>query len=167
MPIIASEIQFRLSGGAANADANASLGGAISANAVSGTSLNNLFDDITGEENAASEAEYRCFYVRNGNATLTLQNAVIYVTNQVAGGALAEIGVGTAALGGTEQTVANENTAPTGVTYSAPATRATGLALGNIGPSSHKAVWVRRTAANSAAVNNDGFTWEVAGDTAA
>ena len=52
-------------------------------------------------------------------------------------------------------TVANETTAPAGVSFSAPTTKASGLAMGaNLAAQNVKAYWVRRTATNSAAVNN-------------
>jgi hypothetical protein len=40
-----------------------------------------------------------------------------------------------------------------------------GVALGNIPAGQCKAFWIRRTAANSAALSNDGVTIAVAGDT--
>jgi hypothetical protein len=167
MAITASDIEFRLSGGSGNSDPNASLGGAISSTAVSGTALNNLFDNVSGDENAASDVEYRCFYVRNSHGSLTWESVVVWISAETAGGAAIAIGLGTSAVNGTEQTVANEGTAPTSVTFSAPTTKGAGLSIGNIPAGQHKAVWVRRTAANTAALDNDGATIRAEGDTAA
>jgi hypothetical protein len=55
--ITASDLQTRLSGGGANADPNASLGGVMSSTAWAGGVLHDLFDVVTGDENAASEVE--------------------------------------------------------------------------------------------------------------
>lgn len=162
MPIIASEIQYRLSGGAANADANASLGGAKSTQVVPA----NLFDDVSSAESAAGDVEYRCFYVHNNNGSLALQNAKIWIQTNTTGNRLA-IGVGTAAINNTEQTVANESTAPSGVAFSQPANLAAGLDLGTIPAGQHKAVWVRRTVAAATPANNDTYLLRVQGDTAA
>jgi hypothetical protein len=63
--------------------------------------------------------------------------------------------------------VANESTAPASQTFTAPTTKGTGLAIGNIPAGSVAAIWVRRTAANTVAVNNDGVTIRCEGDTAA
>jgi hypothetical protein len=52
--------------------------------------------------------------------------------------------VGTSAVNGTEQTIANETTAPTSVTFSAPSTAGTGLALGDIPAGQRRAIWLRR-----------------------
>lgn len=162
MPIIASEIQYRLSGGAANSNPNASLGGAKSSTAVP----SNLFDDVTSEESAAGDTEYRCIYVHNNNGSLTLQNAVIWISANTTGNRIA-IGAGTSAINGTEPSVADENTAPAGVSFSQPSTKDAGIALGNIPAGQHKAVWVRRTVAPSTAASNDTYTLRVEGDTAA
>ena len=121
MPITSTDLKFRLSGGAANSDPNASLGGAKSSTEI-GTGLHNLFDQVGSAETTSGDTEYRCFYVHNAHATLALENAVIYIqSNTPSGDTSVEIAVGSAAVNGTEQTVANESTAPTGVTFSSAA----------------------------------------------
>lgn len=181
MPIVAGDILLKLSVSAAagnttaQADPNASLGDQISTTQVSGTALNNLFDDVTGDESAAGDVEYRCVFVHNNHATLAFQNAVVYLSAETAGGAamaLATDNVAASAVGSASaqaDTVANENTAPSAVSaFSAPTTKAAGLSLGTINAGNVKAFWVRRTVtAATAAANNDGGTIAVAGDTAA
>lgn len=162
MPIVATEILFRLSGGAANADPLASLGGAKSSSSAGA----NILDDILAAESGAGYTDYRCIYVHNGNASLTLQNAVIWLASNTTSTATdIAIGLGTSAISGTEQTVANEATAPTGVTFSSPATYATGLLIGSLAAAAHKAVWVRRTVNALAPASSDTFTLRVQGDT--
>jgi len=169
MPIVSADIDFRLSGGAANSDPNASLGGVKSSTEITAASLHNLFDQVASAESSAGDVEYRCFYVHNAHATLALQNAVIWVqTNTPASDTTVDIGLGASAVNGTEQTVANESTAPSGVTFSAPATEGAALSIGNIPAGQHKAVWVRRTISAAAAANNlDNVVLRVKGDTAA
>lgn len=162
MPIIASEIQYRLSGGASNSDHNASLGGVKSSNSLSGT----LFDDVSSAQAAAGLVEYRCFYVHNNNGTLTLIAPKVWIqSNTPSATTTVAIGLGTSAQGGTEQTVANEGTAPSGVTFSGPADFATGISLGDIPNGGHRAVWVRRTVNAGTAAVADSFTIRVQGDT--
>lgn len=183
MAITAAEILFKLStgnsGSAGNASAqgnvNASLGKFIATTQVTDASLNNLFDDLTGDENAqgGSYQDYRCIFVHNSNASLTLQNAVMWLSAEVAGGAVIAIGVDPAAASaigsGTQQgaVITTDTSAPAGVTFSAPTTKGTGIALGNIPAGQCRAIWIRRTAANTSALNNDGATVRVEGDTAA
>lgn len=168
MPITSTDIKFRLSGGGSNTDPNASLGGAKSSTEI-GTGLHNLFDQVGSAETTSGDTEYRCFYVHNAHATLALENALIYIqSNTPSGDTSVEIAVGSAAVNGTEQTVANESAAPTGVTFSSAANLGAALALGNIPAGQHRAVWVKRIVnAGAAAYNDDQVTLRVQGDTAA
>ena len=180
MAITQSDILWKLSvtsGSAGNSTSGTpagSLGKYISTTQLSGTTLNNLFDDISGDENAASTVDYRCIFIHNAHASLTYQSPVIWISSEVSGGASIAIAVdGTAAsaIGSASAQaaqIANETTAPTGTGgFSSPTSKATGLSLGSIAAGSCKAVWIRRTAANNAALNNDGVTFAVEGDTAA
>lgn len=180
MSIASSDIVLRLSvttGSAGDSTAGTpagSLGKYVSTTALSATPLNNLFDDISGAENAASTVDYRCVFVLNNHATLTLQNAVVYLSSEVAGGASIAIATDNVAISAKGSAsaqaaqIANETTAPTGVSaFSSPTTAGAGLSLGSIPAGQVKAVWVRRTAANSAALDADGVTLAVTGDTAA
>lgn len=180
MPIASTDVLFKYSttaGAAGNTTAGSagtSLGKYISTTPIQDATLDNLFPDITGDENAASNVDYQAFFVHNNHATLTLQNTVVWLASEVAGGAntaIATDNIAASAVGASTAqaaTIATKNTAPTGTSaFSAPTTKATGLSLGNIGPGQVKAIWVRRTATNSAAQNNDGVTIRVEGDTAA
>lgn len=167
---MAATLELRLSGGASNTDPNAALGGARSTQAggIVPTSLtaNSLFDDVTGAEEQAGDTEYRCVYVRN-SGDVAAQNTVIWLSaNTADADTTIDIGLGTSAVDGTEQTVANENTAPSSVTFSAPSTEGGGLSIGTLNASSHKAVWLRRTVNATAGASNDTFTFAAAFDTA-
>lgn len=168
MPITSSDIKFKLSGGATNTDGNASLGGAISINDAP-TTLNGLFDRVSAAESASGDTEYRCIYVKNNHPSLTLYAARIWISaNTPSPDTTIEIGLGTSAIGGVEQTVANEDTAPTGVTFSAPSNYDTALSIGDIPAGQHKAIWIKRIVnPNAAAYSGDSFTITVRGETAA
>ena len=164
MPIVSGDIVYRLSGGAGNSNPDASLGGAKSSTVMS----TNLFDAVSSVESAAGDIEYRAFYVHNAHAALTMENAVCWIqANTPSGDTTLDIGLGTSAVNGTEQTVANESTAPSGVTFSAAATEGAAIALGNIPPGQHRAVWLRRTVNAAAAASNDTANLRVKCDTQA
>lgn len=169
MPITATEIQYMHSGGAANADPNASLGGVISTTEITDATLHNLFDLVSGDESSAGDVEYRCFYLKNNHGSLEWQNVSVWVETDNSGvDTEIAIGLGTAAIGGTEQTVADESTAPAGVTFDTALGEANELVIGNIPAGSHKAVWVRRTvSAAASAASNLNVTIRANGDTAA
>lgn len=179
MAITATDLLYKYSVAAAAGNTTAgtaatSLGDQVSTTAIADAVLNNLFDNVTGDQAAAGMTDYRCLFVHNAHASLTLQTPKVWISAEVAGGATFSIGVdptAASAVGAAAPqavAVGDETTAPGGVTFSAPTTKATGLALGDLGPGQVKAIWVRRVVApGTAAINNDGATIRVEGDTAA
>lgn len=181
MPIISSDIKIKLSiktGSAGNSAAqpsvNASLGKYISTTEITDNTLNNLFDDISGDENAASTVDYRCIFVHNSHASLTYLSPKVWLSAEVANGASVAIAIdditasAIGASGAQAAEIATETSAPSGVgSFSSPTTKGSGLSLGDIPAGQTRAVWVKRTAANNAALDNDGATISVEGDTAA
>lgn len=169
MAILGTDILYRLSGGAANSDPNASLGGAKSSTAIVDNTLNNLWDDVSGDEGSAGDTEYRAFYVHNNHGTLTLLAPKVWISaDTTSTNDEVDIGIGSSAVNGTEQTVANESTAPSAVTFSHPTTKSAGLSLTDIPAGQHKAVWVRRVVgASAAALDNNAYNITVEGDSAA
>ena len=167
MAIVSTDITFPLSGGSGNSDPNLALGGAVSTTVWAGGTLHDLFDIITGDENAASTVDYRCVYVKNTHGSLTWEAVKLWISAETAGGASISIGLDPAGVNSVGTTIANENAAPSGVTFTAPTTKGTGLSIGNIPAGQYQAIWIRRTAANSSAIDNDGATLTAEGDTAA
>lgn len=165
MPLITGDFVTRLSGGAGNASGNASLGGVKSANAASGT-VDALFDATGSAEAVAGDVEYRCVYLHNGNGSSTMLSAVAWISaNTPNANTTLAIGVGSSAVNGTEQTVADESSAPAGVSFSEPATQGAGIALGDIPAGQHRAIWLRRTVtAGAGASANDTWTLNYAAD---
>jgi len=166
MAVLSADIKFYLSGGAANSVPASSLGGAKSSVEVNPATL---WDNVTSAEAAAGDVEYRCIYVGNSNGTDTLLTAAAWISsNTPSASTTLDIGLGTASISATEQSVVNESTAPSGVSFSAPSTQGAGLSIGNLSAGAYKAIWLRRTVnAGAAAYNNDGATINVGGDTGA
>ena len=171
MPIVAADIKYYES--ATTAGGINSLGGAITATLAS-SAVNGLFDVVSGAESAAGDTEYRCIYVKNTHATLTLQNAVLWIDTQTTSTqtdlavGLDPAGVGDGSTTGVAATVADENTAPAGVTFTAPSSLGTGITIGNIPAGQAQAIWLRRNVnAGAAAFSNDTTSITVQGDTAA
>jgi hypothetical protein len=182
--ITAGDIVWKYSVAGAATAGNATAGSAattwqgkyMSSTAWAGGGTNDLFDDISGAENAASTVDYRCLFIHNSNAANAYQTPVVYLSSEVAGGASIAVAADTTAASAigssTAQALAaaTSETAPggtiTGLTYSSPTTAAAGVSLGaSIGVANCKAFWIRRTAANSAALSADGVTLAVSGDT--
>jgi hypothetical protein len=169
MPIVASDIKIRLSGGGANSDPNASLGGAKSSTEVTDNSTHNLFDQVSGTESNAGDTEYRGVYVHNGHGSLTAQALHVYISSNTGSSTTTiDIALAGEGLNATMETIANENTAPAGETFSAPTTYAGGLDMGNVPSGQHYGLWIRRTVdAATAAANDDSVTIKYDCDTAA
>ena len=162
MPIISTDIKYRLSGGAANADPMLSLGGFKSSVDMAAT----IFDGVASEDAAAGDIEYRCVYIHNAHATLAMLAPKIWIeANTPSASTTVAIGLGTSAVNATEQTVANENAAPSGVSFSEPTNFAGGVPLIDIPAGQSRAVWIKRTVTAGATVAADSFTLRTQCDT--
>lgn len=167
MAILASEIkEYRSTFSNSGID---SLGGAITATEIVDNTTHNIWDVVSSTESNSGDTEYRCIYVKNTNGTLTLQAAKVWIaTNTPSTDTSVEIGLGSSAVNGTEQTVANEGTAPTSVTFSTAAGEGNALTIGDIPTGQHKAIWIKRiVGATAGAYNDDNYVLSYAGDTAA
>jgi hypothetical protein len=174
MPIVASDIVFRLSVAAAAGDTTGgtpatSLGDQVSTTVITPAALENIFDNVSGAEALAGDVEYRGIFVLNNHATLTLTGATASVQSQTAGGATADIALDNIAVSAKGSaspqmaTIANENTSPGG---SAGAFGAGPLSIGDIGPGQVKGIWIRRTVgAATGGTNLDGLVIAIGGDT--
>lgn len=172
MPIVAGDLEYRLSGGAANTSPAAALGGAMSTagGGVITTAVdNNLFDDVSGAESAAGSVEYRGFYIKNNHGSLSLTSAVVWIDALTSDSTDEfDIALAAEAVNVTMATIANETTAPATVVFTRPVTKGAGLAIGTIPAGQMKGIWIRRTVnAGSAAVAANSGSIRVEGDTAA
>lgn len=169
MAITASDLEFYLSGGAGNTDPNASLGGIISTTAITNSSDNNLFDDVTGDEADSGDTEYRGIYFKNNHGSLTLQNTVVWFSsNTTSADDTLNMALAGEGVNATMETVGNESTAPSGESFTAPASKGAGLSFGNIATGQRYGLWIQRVvSASAAAANANAATISVEGDTAA
>lgn len=176
MPIQETDILLKLStksGSAGNSLTStpaASLGKYISQTELVSASLHNLFPVVTGDENAARTVKYRCIFVHNNHTTLTHVGVVAWLVSEASGGcsiAIAIDGVAASVIGSASaqaDEVATELVAPTGESFTAPTSKVTGISLGDIPAGQCRAVWVRQTAAASAAKDSDDVYIRVEGD---
>lgn len=168
MPLVAADIKiFKTTN---------NLGGAITANELVSATLNGLYDKFTGDETTAGGTFYACIYVKNDHGSITAENLRQFILSETDhAGINFSLGLGTSALNGVEQTIANETTAPAGVTFGDTDTTTTGaatqddtLTLGDVPFGQHRAVWVRCVIdAGTTAVNNYQATMRFLLDTAA
>jgi hypothetical protein len=137
---MASAIQFRLTGGAANADPNASLGGTRSSVQVSAIVLNNLFADVTPAQAAAGATHYRAIDLFNsGDAQAGVVKAY---TDPNTTSTDTTIELGGDALE-SSLSIANETTAPVGISFQ-DYTTSSRLSCPNIPVGQGFRLWVKR-----------------------
>lgn len=161
MAIVAKDVKFYLSGGASNANPKAALGGVISSHDDLALDIvGALFDDVTSAEATAGTTEYRCYYVKNTSASswysveVWIQADTSSASTSLAIG-LDPVGNGDGVSTGVATTIANETTAPSGVSFTSP-TGSPGLSVGTLAAGEVRAVWVRRTVnAGAAAAAED------------
>lgn len=169
MPINSANLVYYLSGGTNNSNPNASLGGVRSTTTVGG-GINNLFDDVTGTESTAGMVDYRCIYFRNQDSDADgLMNPVVWISsNTPSSSSEIYIGIGSGGKNATAVTIANELTAPAGVSFSYPSTKGTALALPSqpYVQNDYVAIWIKRViTALAPSASSDPATIRVEGDT--
>lgn len=170
MAILTTDVDTRLSGGASESDPDNSLGGVKSSVELSPTvAEENLFNNVDGAEASAGSTKYRGLYYHNGHASLTLQSTVIWFSTQTpSSDTSVEMALAGEGLNATMETIANENTAPVGESFTAPATKGAGLSMGNVPFSQHFGFWLKRiVSAAASAFDNDDWAYTIEGDTAA
>lgn len=113
---------------------------------------NNLFDDVLKADALNGAIDYRCIYLYNNHPTEAFLQVGVYgygaSGNPAAAGDLFYVGADPAGAGngtstGVAATIANEATAPAGVTFSSPIL-ASPLILGPLNAGEARAIWLRR-----------------------
>ena len=151
MVIADTDLLIKYTGGAANSDGNASLGGTVSSNGPTSNSLHNLFDEVSGTESLAGDIEYRCVALKNNHGSLTAKSTKIYISADTS--SYYDLALDGNGLNAAPESVGNESTAPSGESFTHPTTYSGGLSMGNIPNGQYYPYWIRRTipAAASAA----------------
>ena len=156
---MAVTIEYRLSGGSANAVPADSIGGAMSSVAATGSTL---FDAVGSAEAAAGDTEYRCIYVANIGTTTATSVKLWVNADSTQANITPALALDLGGVNSVPTAVANENTAPAGETFSTPTSEGTALSLGSLAQNDEYPVWVRRTTtAGATNTPSEGFTLRV------
>jgi hypothetical protein len=151
MAIVSGDLRFHLTGGAANADPALSLGGVISSVQLVDATLENLFDNVSPADALAGAVHYRALSFKNASAE-TAWGAVVFISQETTSAdttvAIAYDSTGT-------QSVVDEDTAPTGLTFSTPLSLSAGIALGDVAAGGVRRVWFKRITNAGAAQASD------------
>lgn len=136
------DLVFYLSGGAANSDPDDSLGGDQSTTVLA-SSLHSLFDAGTAVASYVGLTQYRCLYLENTGAE-TARDLRIWVEKGEEGSDI-EIGPDPAGINGTATSVANDEAAPTGVSFGFTYSEESCYTVPALGPGDSLGLWFKRT----------------------
>lgn len=169
MAIAASDIKLRISGSSASAtDPNGSYGGAmstVSGGIITTNVLNNDMDDITSAEASSGITIYHNYYYKNEHATLTYISPKFYIDTQTnSGDTSVEMALVAEAKNVATTRLADEETAPSSITFSTPANYAGGIAIGSLDAGDYRGIWVKYIVGSSASAVLDSYTLGIQGD---
>lgn len=134
------------------------IGGAIGA-ALTDDALNNLWADVSSAEATSGSTKYRCTYVKNTHASLSVANVKVQIDTDPAESNW-EIGLGAAGKNGTETEVADEDTAPGGVSFGTGS-----ISLGTLAAGDYYPIWIKRIVpAGAGAATPDSGVLRILGD---
>jgi len=172
LPIVEADLIHRYSGAGSDVDPDASLGGAINAATPAGVIVsdtdNNDMDDITSDEANDGIVIYRGFFYSNEitSDVLTWTAPVFWVESQTSSGDTdIAIAIADEAKNLAIETIADEETAPVGPSFTAPATKATGIAIGDLDQNDFRGHWLRYNVNAAATSTLDTYTIRAEGDT--
>lgn len=171
MAIADTDVKIRYSVAAAAGNTTAgtaagSLGDQISTTDVpdTGSNLQAVFASVDADDAADGATFYACVFVLNDHATLTLQGTTIEIEDQATGGGTVTMGLDTTAVSAKGSasaqavTVADNQTAPAGVSFSAGP-----LTIGDLTAGQTKAVWLKLVVAAATTAQADDVDLLVAG----
>lgn len=115
--------------------------------------VNNVWDNVSGQEANDGLIEYRCLYVINLNSTDIAYDVRLWIADQPQGPdslaiALDPAGKGNGTTTGVAITIDDEEDTGSdlsGVTFTSPSTQGDGLVIGNLTAGQCHAFWQRRT----------------------
>ncbi len=140
-------VLLRLSGGSANTDPAASIGGPPATNQAPRA----VFPDVTALESVAGAVHYACLYLENARGVPVTGLRAFFAPNTTSPDTTLAIGLGTAGVNADEPVATDNTTAPAGVAFREPTDAASGLVLPTLAVNDRQAIWLRRTTAAGAA----------------
>lgn len=136
---MAANLVFTLTGGATNAIPGNSLGGDGSTIQLSGIPLNNLFDDASYDEAVTGDVEYRAIDIFNIGDAEAVNVKFFFGAQTTSPESSIQAG-----LDSTTQSIPNETTVPSGVTFTEPTVSAP-IDVADIAINDRQRIWIRRT----------------------
>ena len=152
MAVTETDIEYRLTGAANNADQSKSLGGVVSSSVVTSGSPGAVYSDITGDQARLGHTAYRGLALFNKDDGGSAFSNVKLFIEQVSTSSDVDYKITKTKNGvnsALETVLANESTRPSGINDSdfvapASADAATAIDLGNIPANQYYGIWIKR-----------------------
>lgn len=145
-----AEVEYRLSGGAANADPNASLGGVMSSESINSNNNPNLFANVGTAEAAAGSDKYRCIFITPPSKNYT--SVSIWIDTQtLSDDTKLHLAVAPEGKNADAEVIVDENTEPVNVIFTRPIQDYAALSLPDLNIGDRIAVWIKRNVKSGAA----------------
>ncbi len=141
------------------------LGGDIGTESASGA--NELFDIVSGQESNAGSTEFACAYLANESSQTALSVSIYVSYEDDHENVSVDLGLGASDIGGVEAEIADEFTAPTGVTFVETQPSGNAILIGDIPAGSHKAIWLRMTVPPGTSAANFNYAITILAETEA
>jgi len=182
LPITSADLLFKYTGTGSETNPEQSLGGTLNPNTIPSGVAQNIFDNVTGDEASTGEDYYRAIGIHNTLTTHIWMNTKMWITGYVRAATNYDtIFFGTerpaGTIGtpdGTIQTIADEFTAPVGITWTAEGSPSNTINvsgkdyINSIGPDDWAGIWLYRSVPpGAAAFSNRSCTIKVEGETSA
>lgn len=119
------------------------LGGAITATEIPDAVFNALFDDVPSAKALSGEEYYAFFFIKNTSAYKATACKVFVLADTPSPTTHVELAVGTAGVNTAEQSISDQFTAPTGLTFSTALGEANALSLPDLNANDYVGVCVK------------------------
>ncbi len=152
---MAAEVEYRLSGGAANANPDASLGGAMSSESINNSNNPNLFANVSTNEALTGSDKYRCIYITPAVKNYT--SVSIWISTQtLSNDTKLHLAVAPEGKNADAEVIPNDGVEPADVIFTRPIQDYDALALPDLNAGDRIAVWIKRNVkAGAAGYPND------------
>lgn len=109
----------------------------------------NVFDVIGAALALSGQQAHRGIYIKNTHPSITATDVTIWIDEQTAGGDYLQIGIDPAGVGdgtttGVMTTIISETDSPSGVSFSIPVSKTTGIVIGSLLAGQVIGIWINR-----------------------
>jgi hypothetical protein len=122
--------------------------------------MNNLFDNVSGDDATTGVTHYRCFYIKNTDPSITFTGVKIWISiPTLSASDEFDIGLDPAVVGTDTAKTSNGTSDPGGITWTPrPLSEGTAFTFDHdMLPGEQKAIWIKRTVQAGASAHDTNY----------